>query len=207
MSMANEPQTRIDTYLAKLREGLRGMKEADTDEILKELRSHIADKAGAGGEITEVSVDAALGALGPPRELAKEYMTDELLSQMDATRSPMRTLDGLFRWASLRVAGLFALLGSLTGYCFGLLCMLVAVLKPFHPQSAGLWSFLDETGDTSISLRLGFGPAPQNGRELLGWWMVPLGLGVGFVCLLLTNSFAHWCVRQVRRRPRLPRCD
>ncbi len=197
--MANEAQKRIDTFLANLRGGLRGLNEADADEILKELRSHIADKASATGEISEASVDSAIEALGSPRDLAKEYMTDEVLSRMEASRSPLRMLDGLFSWASLSVAGFFALVGSLAGYGFGLLCMLIAVLKPFHPQAAGLWKFLDKTGDTEFSLRLGFGPAPQNGQELLGWWIVPIGLGVGFVCLLLTTSFARWCVRQVRR--------
>ncbi len=202
--MANGAQKRIDTYLVKLREGLRGMEEPEADEIVKELRSHIADKASAMGEMTESSIDAALVALGTPEGLAKEYMTEVLLARMEASRSPVGLLNGLVRWASLSVAGFFALVGSLLGYGFGLVCMLVAVLKPIHPNAAGLWKFIDNTGEPEFSLRLGFGPAPQNGHELLSWWIVPIGLGVGFVCLLLTTSFARWCVRQVHRSQTLP---
>ena len=136
--MANGAQNKIDSYLAKLREGLRGMNAADADEILREMRSHITEKATVNGELTEDCVDTTLSGLGAPEVLAKEYMTDELLARMEASRSPVRMLDGLFRWASLSVAGFFALLGSLAGYSFGLVCMLCAMLKPFHPQTAGL---------------------------------------------------------------------
>jgi uncharacterized membrane protein len=202
--MADAVQKQIETYLSKLREGLHGMKEADADEILRELRSHIADKARAEGEMTEASVEAALAALGSPGELAKEYRKEQVLTRMEASRSPMRILDGLFHWASLSVAGFFALLGSLLGYGFGLVFMLVAVLKPFHPNAAGLWKLIDKSGEVEFSVRLGFGPVPQNGQELLSWWIVPIGLGVGFVCLLLTTSFARWYVRLFRRSRTLP---
>jgi len=197
--MAKDAQERIDSYLAELRRGLRGLGEANVSEIEKELRSHILERATVHGELTEAGVIAALAGLGAPELLAREYSTDELLTRLEGSRSPLRMLDGLFRWASLSLAGVFALLGSLAGYAFGLLCMLLALLKPLHPQTVGLWKFLDKTGDVEFSLRLGFSPAPQNGQELLSWWIVPIGLASGFICLLLTTSFARWCVRQFRR--------
>ena len=148
--MANAAQNKIDSYLEKLRQGLRGMSDANADEIVEELRSHILDKASAGGDFTEHAVDSALEALGSPEIVAKEYLTDELLARTEATRSPVQILDGLFRWASLSVAGLFALLASLAGYSFGLLCLLCALLKAVHPRTAGVWSSLDATGNGSL---------------------------------------------------------
>ena len=203
--MANTAQNKIDAYLAQLRQGLRGMSDADAHEIVEELRSHITDKASASGQLSETAVDTALASLGSPEALAKEYLTDELLSRTNATRSPVRILDVLFRWASLSTAGLFALLASLAGYSFGLICLFSAILKVVHPRTAGLWSFVDASGDTNISVRLGFGPPPQDAHELLGWWIVPIGLAVGFVCLLLTTSFARWCIHQFRRSQTLRR--
>ena len=202
--MVNAAQHKIDSYLEKLRQGLRGMSDANAHEILEELRSHIVDKASAGGDLTEPAVDTALAALGSPEILAREYLTDELLSRTASTRSPVRIIDGLFRWASLSVVGLFALLASLVGYSFGFLCLLCALLKAVHPRTAGVWSLLDAAGDTTISVRLGFGPEPQNGHELLGLWIVPLGLAVGFISLLLTTSFARWCIRQFRQTQTFP---
>lgn len=203
--MANTAQNKIDSYLERLRQGLRGMNDEGVWEVIEELRSHITEKATAKGELNELSVDAALAALGTPETLAREYLTDALLSRTQDTRSPARILNGLFHWASLSVAGLFALLASLAGYSFGLLCLFSAMLKVVHPATAGVWSLLDATGDTNLSVRLGFGPPPANGHELLGWWIVPLGLGLGFACLLLTTSFARWFIRQFRQFQTLPR--
>ena len=200
--MANTPQHKIDSYLEKLRHGLRGMNDAAAHEIMEELRSHIADKATVNEKLTEPGVDAALAALGAPDTLAKEYLTAEVLARRQETRSPLRILDCLFCWASLSVGGLFALLGSLLGYSFGLLCLLSAVLKVVHPATAGIWLLPDSTGDTNLSVRLGFGPPPANGHELLGWWNVPIGLGLGFVSLLLTTSFARWFIRHSQTLPR-----
>lgn len=203
--MANEAQNKIDAYLKKLHQGLQGMNDADANEIVRELRSHITDKAGTGGELTGSRVDDTLNALGSPETLAKEYITEQILAQTEESRSPMHILHALFRWASLSVAGFFALLGVLSGYSFGLLCMLCALLKPFHPRTAGLWLIPEATGDTNISVRLGFGPAPQGARELLSWWIVPIDLALGFICLLLATSFARWCIRQFRRSAALSR--
>ena len=163
------------------------------------------DKVAASGEATDAGVDAALAALGSPEELAKEYMTQNLLARAEASRSPVRILESLFRWASLSAAGFFVLVGSMTGYFLGTVFLLVAALKPFHPQTAGLWLLRDSTGDPEISIRLGFGTVPAEGRDVLGWWIVPIGLLAGCAVLMLTTRFALWCARQYRRSHLLPR--
>ena len=43
-SSTGEQQPRIEAYLAKLRGRLRGMNEHEVNEIIRELRAHIADK-------------------------------------------------------------------------------------------------------------------------------------------------------------------
>jgi len=67
--------------------------------IVEELRSHILDKASANGEATAAGVDAALAALGRPEDLAREYVTDAVLARAEVSRSPVRILKSLFRWA------------------------------------------------------------------------------------------------------------
>src|SRR5271166_2516101 len=126
--MSDEEQQRIEAYLSKMRRSLRAMNDQDVREIVDELRSHILDKAPAG-------VEAALASLGSPEELASQYVTDDLLARAEVSRSPFRILDSLFRWASLSVAGFFVLLGSVIGYLFGAVFILVAVAKLFHPHT------------------------------------------------------------------------
>jgi Protein of unknown function (DUF1700) len=197
--MTTDAQQRIEIYLAQLRAGLRGMNDADAREIVEELRSHIWDKANEGGEFTQARVDAALAALGDPEDLAKQYATDALLSRAEVSRSPVRILEILFRLASLSAAGLLVLVGSLFGYFFGVFLVLWAVLKIVHPRTAGLWVSRDGTGDLTASIGLGFGNVPLGARDVLDWWIVPLGLLVGVGLVILTTRFAAWCAGQFRK--------
>jgi hypothetical protein len=86
----------------------------------------------------------------------------------------------------------------LCGYFVAGAFFLCALLKPIYPKTAGLWSLAD-AGDLSLSLRLGVSGAPANGRELLGWWIVPLGLFLGLVLVLFTFRFGLWSIRKFRR--------
>ncbi len=202
MTIADDAQQKIEAYLKLLRKGLRGITDENAREIVEELRSHILDKASVSGNVTAVGVDAALARLGTPEEIAHQYVTDDLLARAEATRSPLVILNSLLRWAGLSVAGAIVFLGSLIGYFLALVFALVALLKPLHPQSAGLWRLPDQPN--SYSIRLGFGSVPAGGRELLGWWIVPIGLFLGYGLFLLTTRFALWSVRQYRRSRGLP---
>jgi hypothetical protein len=204
MTMASDPQQKIDGYLNRLRGRLRGLNHDDVREIVEELRGHILDKASGASEVTAAMVDAALAALGSPEELASEYVTDNLLARAEVTRSPLRVLESLFRWASLSVAGFFVLLGSILGYFVGGAFMWCAVLKLIHAQSAGLWVVQDGAGDLQFSLRMGFGSPPVGGREVLGWWIMPIGLLAGCGLVILTTRFALWCVSKYRGSRVLP---
>jgi hypothetical protein len=205
MTMADEANQKMEAYLGKLRQRLRGMNDDDAREIVEELRSHIRDKAAASGQMTAEGVDRALASLGSPEDLASQYMTDDLLARAVVSRSPLRIVQSLFRWASLSIAGLVVLLCSIVGYFLGAVFIVVAALKPFHPGTAGLWRLPSRADDFELSVRLGFGSAPGSGRELLGWWIVPVGLGAGCALVMLTTRFAIWCVRQYRKSRALPR--
>lgn len=209
MSMARSPlsgrtsDARVEDYLARLRKGLAGLSGEAASDIVEELRSHILEKAALTGAATPAAIENVLAALGSPEELAAQYMADDLLGRAESRRSPVLLVRGLMRWASLSAGGVFVLLGCVVGYFLGAAFMLCALLKPLHPHTAGLWRLADPP-DT-YSLRLGFGPVPVGGTELLGWWMVPLGLLVGGGLCFLTTQFALWCARQYRRSHALKR--
>lgn len=209
MSMAGSPlsgrarDARVEDYLARLRKGLAGLSGEAASDIVEELRSHILEKAALTGAATPAAIENVLAALGAPEDLAAQYMADDLLGRAASRRSPLLLLRGLVRWASLSAGGVFVLLGCVVGYFLGAAFMLCALLKPLHPHTAGLWRLADPP-DT-YSLRLGFGPVPAGATELLGWWMVPLGLLVGGGLCFLTTQFALWCARQYRRSHALRR--
>ena len=61
--------TTADEYLSRVRRAMAGMQPSVRDDILRELRSHIADASAANGG----NVEAALARLGPPEEVGRGY--------------------------------------------------------------------------------------------------------------------------------------
>jgi len=190
---------KIENYLGKLRRNLRGLRDDDVRDIVEELRSHILDKA------SEQNLDEVLAGLGTPEDLASQYATDSQFARAEVSRTPWSILKSLFRWASLSVAGFFVLMGSLLGYFVGVVLILCGYLKLVHPQTAGIWTTRDAMDDLQISVHLGFGSAPTGAHEVLGWWIVPIGVLGGFGLVMLTTRFALWCVRRYRKARALPR--
>jgi HAAS len=194
MASAGDPGRKMDAFLREVKVGLRGMPEREASDILAELRSHILERAEAGSALAESGVDAALESLGSPAELASLYLTENLMARAENSRSPWLILRSTFRWAALSFVGFFVCLGSLLGYLLGGIFLFSAVAKLFSPSRYGVW--ISTTGPWSLSI----GPAANPGaKELLGWWLVPLGLVCGVGLLLLTTRFGLWSIRMFRR--------
>jgi hypothetical protein len=194
-------QRKIKKYLHDVGAGLRTLPSEQARDIVEELRSHIGDKVAAGGDMTPAGVDSVLSGLGHPEDLASLYLTDDLQVRALVSRSPLLILRSLFRWASMSFAGLFVLLGSLAGYFVAVTLVFCALAKPIHPYTAGLWMIREEGDPYSLSLRLGLGSVPPGSRDLLGFWIVPIGAVVGFGLFFLTARFGLWAIRRLRRGP------
>src|SRR6267143_1270583 len=63
------PMTADDDYLSQVRRAMMGMTGPVRDDILRELRGHIADSTAANGG----NVNASLASLGSPREVGRHY--------------------------------------------------------------------------------------------------------------------------------------
>jgi hypothetical protein len=190
------PSEKIDAYLRQVRAGLRGLPDAEVGDIVNELRAHIAERTAPSGETSPAAIDSALHSLGRPEQIAALYVTEGLALRAESSRSPWMVLRSVFHWATLSVKGFAVFVVCLIGYSFGLSFYLTALMKPFHPQGVGLWV---STNPNSYSLHVGgiMGP-PGNERELLGWWMIPIGFGLGGGTILLTTQFALWALRRMR---------
>jgi len=201
MAPDSTAQTKIDAYLGALRTALRSLPEAQARDVVEEIRSHIRDAADTGGGLDAGSVVAVLDRLGSASELAELYLAENLTQRAGQSRSPWLIIRSAFHWAKLSVAGALALFGSVVGYGLAASFAFCALAKPFNPHRVGLWRLADE--NHSFSLHLGFGPAPA-GTELLGWWMIPVGLAIGATLLLLTSWFGLTRIRALQRRRPLP---
>jgi len=206
MTIPGNAQFQLDAYLAELGKHLCSLSPDDAKDIVEEIRSHILDKvalAGGGASPQTGTIEDVLNSLGTPAQLASRYLADDLLARAQVSRSPFLIIAGLVRWATLSIVGGFVLIGSLIGYFISVALVWCAVLKPLHPRSAGLWRIPAE-GDTSISLRLGFASPPPGAVDLLGWWIVPLGLVFGFGLFFVITRLCAWSIRYFRNsRPLL----
>lgn len=185
----------LDCYLDQVRRHLKSLPKAETDEIVAELRSHVLDRVE--GAPTPERVEAAIAALGGPREVARLNLTERVAVEMEADRSPLTVLRGVTRLARLSLYGAFAGLVSLVGYAVAAAFVLTAAVKPFAWKHAGLWRMKD--ADNSYSLSLGVTDNPHAGQELLGGWIIPIGVIIGLVVGWLTWRFGIFSVGYMRR--------
>lgn len=184
----------LDCYLDQVRRYLKGLPKSEVDEIVAELRAHVLDRVE--GAMTPQRVEAAITALGPPREVARANMTERVAAEVEEDRSPLTVLRGVGRLMGLSAYGLFSGLISFAGYAVAAAFLVTAAVKPFARHHAGLWRTPNGDG---YSLALGLMDRAPGGQELLGWWIIPIGVAAGLLLGWLTWRFGLFSVRVMRR--------
>ncbi len=193
MTPSAESKKTVDAYLKALRKQLHELMDEDVKDIVEEIRAHILDKTS--GDDGAETVAATLAALGTPEALASRYRTEELLKRAQAARSPGFVLRSLLRWATLSLLGVIVFLVSVVGYCLGTGLFILGALKLISPHKTGIWGVF-----TTHEWSLAFQSGGQNGgHDLLGWWLVPIGLLMGAGLLVLTFRFDLWSLRKFWR--------
>lgn len=190
-------QAHLDTYLAQVHRHLKGLPHSEVRETLAELRSHVLDKLD--GKLTAASVEAAIAELGSPRDIARVNVTERVAAALETNRSPWRVIRAVGRLASLSVYGLFAFLVSFAGYAIAAAFLITAAVKPFAWSRAGLWHVSKGPDDNSFAWALGVTGNPHQGQELLGAWIIPIGIVAGLLFGWLTWRFGIFSVRRMRR--------
>lgn len=192
----NRGALKLQAYLRQVRHGLQGLPGDEVDDIEGEIRSHVLDRL-SGAAMTDAAVDAALKGFGPARELAGLYLAERMAERVEARRSPWLILKTVWRLGGLSMRAFFTFLVSLVGYVTGASFLLCALLKPVMPSKVGLWVYDDgKLDDLTISMGITNHPGAH---ELLGWWIIPVALGLGVLCLWLTWRFGLASVRKLGR--------
>lgn len=193
---------RLTGYLDDLRARLRGVPREEVDDIVAELRSHVLESLREG-EPGDGALEAILERLGTPQDLAAMYHADRHLERaLDSTGRgfrPWRLVTGVARWASVSLAGAGALLLLLLGYWVAVSFCIAAATKLFAPGRVGLFRL----PGGEYSLRLGFsGSPPPAGEELLGFWIIPIGIVAGGAVYWATTRLVRAAAGRWRQRPR-----
>jgi hypothetical protein len=185
----------LETYLQMVRDHLRSLSPEDTAEIIRELRSHVLDRVN--GDLSDATIAATLTRLGDPREIARINLRMRVAAVAVGHPRPLTVARTIARLAAIGGKGFLIFILSLTGYAFAGCWLLTALAKPFAPDRVGLWLLPDPTGDLSLSLgRIGAG---AGAREVLGWWIMPIGLVVGITCAFLTYRIDLRFIQELAR--------
>jgi uncharacterized membrane protein len=174
-----------DMYLSRLRTALADLPASEVEEILREFRSHILEREETG----QGNVQRIFGELGSPEDIAALYRTDALVARARLTFSPLLMFKAASQVATKSFLGFASLMIALFGYLTGTAFLWCAVMKPIWPQRIGLW-----VSDHRFSM----GDMVDRGahaQELLGWWIIPIGLVCGIVIILLTTLLLRWLLR------------
>jgi uncharacterized membrane protein len=129
----NETHPVVDRYLARLNENLSTLSASDRQEILHDIRSHLAEATARGRPL-----ESTLETLGPADTLARAYSVELMLNP----RRPMSSRTAY----RLKVAGLIAA-GSLPALCVVLLLGGVGGTLVLAGMVAAVAGVIDAFGD------------------------------------------------------------
>lgn len=188
MTSAPLGDARIETYLNHLQSALRGVSPDYRQDILREIRAHLAD-ATEHDSNQDGSIDRVLRLLGTPEDLAARYRTECQLQRASRSFSPWLILRTCWHWAKRGIKGTIAFFVALFGYSLALGFTGAVLLKPIMPSRVGMW-----IGPDGFSL--GVPSHPEQMHELLGNYFVPLMAAAAFLSAIATTQLLRWMMRK-----------
>jgi uncharacterized membrane protein len=173
----------VERYLSRLEDGLKLMAPADREEVVRDIRSHIAEAVAAGS-----TLDSVLTALGPADVLARAYAVELVLNPAPG-RPPMSafqrfvTLAGILALTSIPTLVIVVTLGAV-GISF--------ITSGFAVLAAGI---VDALG---ITLPFMNGPA-SDVHPAIAIAIGPVLFVLGMVSLWGLSKYLKWLARTVSK--------
>jgi uncharacterized membrane protein len=186
-------QAKIDAYLGQLRLSLGELPQDEVNEILQEIRGHILERSQANGELTEEKLVSILNALGSPDQIGPLYQVDSIMTRARSSFSPRVVMRGIHRWGTTSILGFVLFVLGIVGYALGGSLFLAGLFKVISPGQIGAW----------VGPHTAFDIGPQHdaaSRDVLGWWLVPIGLFVGAGIVVATTRALRWTLRFAKRQ-------
>lgn len=189
----SEAQTIWSEYMRRV-EGLCGsLDKRQKADILAELKAHLLEsyiQLDDGDEKSRLS--EAIAKLGQPEDFVPLWVEERLLEGAQPGSST-RNLYFLLRSNAVRGVQQFAFsLFVGFGYMMTFYFFIMSVMKVFFPENVGL--HLSPSGIPFI----GYVDADEF-RELLGYWLIPIGLTTAISLQFLLNYLVRRWVTHFRR--------
>lgn len=174
-------------FLARLREGLRGLPAQSQADIMADYEAHFADGGAAGRSEADVA-----SALGDPDRLARELRAEAGLRRWEEGRNPSGAASAIFALLGLGALDILIMLPVLMGIGGMLFGFAVAAIGVFVAGGA-VFAAGPFTGMTG-------GPAAA---VLLGLGMMTGAVAAGALLAIVTIGFVNATVWYARLHYRL----
>jgi len=141
-------------FLARLRDGLRGLPAQAISDIMADYEAHFADGAAAGRSEDEVAA-----ALGNPDRLAREIRAESSLNRWREERSPSAAAGAVFAVLGLGAIDILILLPILMSIVVTLIALFVVAVVMFFVGAFALAAgpFTDPPGGPAAAVLAGIG--------------------------------------------------
>ena len=141
-------------FLARLREGLRGLPSQTVADVISDYEAHFADGVAAGRSEDEVA-----SALGNPDRLAREIRAESSLNRWRDERSPSSAAGAVFAVLGLGAIDILVLLPILMGIAATIFALFVTVAVLFFVGAFALAAgpFMDPPGGPAAAALIGIG--------------------------------------------------
>lgn len=167
--------TEAEAFLRQLRQGLSGLPEAEREEILAEIRSHLRDRQARSQPLLEGFED--------PQTYAASFIAETALRGALATGTSLELGRALLTGARAGLVMLLLVVPLIVLQLTGAALVFCGGLKIFLPSRVGL--FVDAAGQL---VALGaWGGELSGAREVLGYWSIPLFVGAGVLLVFAAN--------------------
>ena len=176
-------------YLKQVAAGLKGMSESQRQEILAEIRSHLAERAQQfAGQGFHQPEEAAIAAMGDADELATQFARTASVQEASRSFAPWVLLRAAAGIAFTGAKGLLTFLLGIVGYGTAFAFSASAVLKLIMPSRVGFWvgPHLFVWGET---------PAAPNQHELAGQYFAFVSVALAFLFASGTTLALRWLTR------------
>ncbi len=170
-------------FLARLRQGLKGLSPDEVDDIVTDYEAHFSDAIAAGRNENEVAA-----SLGDPLRLGSELSAETKLRRWEERRSPRNFVRAGLGLVGLQAFNIFILLPVLAGL---LACALAVAYVLYIAGSTGL-HLLGGSGNSNVLV-----PA------LVGAGLICGVVGIGGLLALLLGGGLRLLGRYMRLNYRL----
>tara|TARA_R110000764_G_scaffold23864_4_gene57982 strand:+ start:688 stop:1269 length:582 start_codon:yes stop_codon:yes gene_type:complete len=192
--MSDSTLPALDAYLVELEEVLAPLGDSERREILQEIRAHLIESAAAETGAEGQRAASAIRKLGSARVVGQAYLSESLLERASHGLRPDLTAMGLMT----ALGGGLGMTALGLVFAFGYLALTIiaiATVGKLIVPASGLW--LHDTGAWSLSFE-----AMPNSREVLGWWIVPIGTSLVVGGWLALNRLLRLMLRFALPRPK-----